>query len=93
MTYKKVILDDSVLDLDSWLPQEAIDALTEIVYDIKVDNRESDFEIFKLSETSLEKNNSEGKKDDYFIKVNKLKYSEVKTMTEFEYGVLMQEAA
>ena len=93
MTYKKVILDDSILDLDSWLPQEAIDALTEIVYDIKVDNREFDFEIFKLSETSLEKNNPEGKKDDYFIKVNKLKYSDVKTMTEFEYGVLMQEAA
>ena len=33
MTYKKVILDESILDFDSWLPQEAIDALTEIVYD------------------------------------------------------------
>ena len=93
MTYKKVILDESILDLDSWLPQEAINALTEIVYDIKIDSREFDFEIIKLSETSLEKNNPEDKKGDYFIKVNKLRYSEIKSMSEFEYGILMQEAA
>ncbi|MFB5308364.1 hypothetical protein [Enterococcus casseliflavus] len=93
MTYKKVILDESILDLDSWLPQEAINALTEIVYDIKIDSREFDFEITKLSETSLEKNNPVDTKGDYFIKVNKLKYSKIKTISEFEYGILMQEAA
>ena len=48
MTYNKIVLDESILELDSWLPQEAIDALTELVYDVEIDRRESNFEIFKL---------------------------------------------
>lgn len=28
---KKVILDESILDIDKWLPQEAIDQIVEII--------------------------------------------------------------
>ena len=28
---KKIILDDSILDIDKWLPQEAIDQMVEII--------------------------------------------------------------
>ena len=28
---KKIILDDSILDIDKWLPQEAIDQMAEII--------------------------------------------------------------
>ncbi len=31
MTYKEIILDDSILDIDTWLPQEAIDQMIEII--------------------------------------------------------------
>ena len=31
MTYKNIILDDSILDVDSWFPQEAIDEIVEII--------------------------------------------------------------
>ena len=31
MTYKDIILDDSVLDFDSWLPQEALDEIVEAI--------------------------------------------------------------
>ena len=33
MTYKNIILDDSVLDIDSWFPQEAIDEIVKIIKD------------------------------------------------------------
>ena len=28
---KKIILDESILDIDKWLPQEAIDQIVEII--------------------------------------------------------------
>ena len=31
MTYRNIILDDSILDIDSWLPQEAIDEVVEVI--------------------------------------------------------------
>ena len=31
MAYKNIILDDSVLDIDSWLPQEALDEIVEAI--------------------------------------------------------------
>ena len=31
MAYKDIILDDSVLDIDSWLPQEALDEIVEAI--------------------------------------------------------------
>ena len=36
---KKVILDESILDIDKWLPQEAIDQIVEIILQIE-NNRE-----------------------------------------------------
>lgn len=93
MTYNKIILDESILDLDNWLPQEAIDALTELVYDVEIDRGESDFEIFKLSETSLESINPLEMKENPFIKVENLQYSEVKKEFKIEYGIVTQEAA
>ena len=43
MTYKNIILDDSILDIDSWLPQEAIDELVEFIknYDNTSENKEN----------------------------------------------------
>ena len=34
MTYKNIILDESILDIDSWLPEKAIDEIVEIIGDI-----------------------------------------------------------
>ena len=31
MAYKDIILDDSILDIDSWLPQEALDEIVEVI--------------------------------------------------------------
>ncbi|HAQ4436491.1 hypothetical protein HQ674_10935 [Enterococcus faecium] len=93
MTYNKIVLDESILELDSWLPQEAIDALTELVYDVEIDRRESNFEIFKLSEASLESINLLVTKENSIIKVDEVQYSEVKKESEFEYGIVTQEAA
>ena len=28
---KKIVLDESILDIDKWLPQEAIDQMVEII--------------------------------------------------------------
>lgn len=48
MTYKNIILDDSVLDIDSWLPQGAIDEIVEIIKD----------DLEKKSSGMFDKNNS-----------------------------------
>lgn len=32
---KKVILDESILDIDKWLPQEAIDQMVEIIIQLE----------------------------------------------------------
>ena len=31
MTYKNIILDESILDIDSWLPEKVIDEIVEII--------------------------------------------------------------
>ena len=31
MTYKDVYLDDSILDIDSWLPENAIDNIVQLI--------------------------------------------------------------
>ena len=31
MAYRDIILDDSILDIDSWLPQEALDEIVEVI--------------------------------------------------------------
>ena len=31
MEYKNINLDDSILDIDSWFPQETIDEIVEII--------------------------------------------------------------
>ena len=48
MAYRDIILDDSVLDIDSWLPQEAIDGIVKII--------KNDLE--KKSSGMFDKNNS-----------------------------------
>ena len=32
---KKIILDESILDIDKWLPQEAIDQIVEIILQLE----------------------------------------------------------
>ena len=32
---KKIILDDSILNIDEWLPQEAIDQIVEIILQLE----------------------------------------------------------
>ena len=34
MTYKNIILDESILDIDSWLPEKAIDEIVEVIGNI-----------------------------------------------------------
>ena len=58
MTYKNIILDDSVLDIDSWLPQGAIDEIVEIIKD----------DLEKKSSGMFDKNNS-WKSQNYKLKV------------------------
>ena len=37
---KKVILDESILDIDKWLPQEAIDQIVEIIRNLEKQSRD-----------------------------------------------------
>lgn len=42
--YKEVVLDDSILDLDSWLPQSAVDEVVALI--IKLEGcREEDLSV------------------------------------------------
>lgn len=45
---KKVILDESILDIDKWLPQEAIDQIVEIIRNLET-HQEKAYELSKLS--------------------------------------------
>ena len=40
MTYKNIILDDSILDIDSWLPETAIDDIISILNELEDDQTE-----------------------------------------------------
>ena len=37
MAYKDIILDDSILDIDSWLPETAIDDIVAILKEMEED--------------------------------------------------------
>lgn len=37
---KKIILDDSILDIDTWLPQEAIDQMVELIRNLEKQSRD-----------------------------------------------------
>lgn len=37
MAYKKIILDESLLDIDSWLPEEAFRELAQVVLEVNND--------------------------------------------------------
>lgn len=41
--YKTVVLDESILDIDSWLPQETIDELVQAIinYETKLEQENS----------------------------------------------------
>ena len=52
MTYKNIILDDSILDVDSWFPQEAIDEIVEIIKTHA--NTSIEVQSFKNSQYKLE---------------------------------------
>lgn len=40
MTYKNIILDDSILDIDSWLPEKAIDEIIAVLNELEDDQTE-----------------------------------------------------
>ena len=40
MTYKEIILDDSILDINAWLPQEAIDQTVELIRNLEKQSRD-----------------------------------------------------
>lgn len=35
MSYEEIVLDNSILDIDSWLPEDVFAEIAEIVFDIK----------------------------------------------------------
>lgn len=37
---KKIILDESILDTESWLPEEAIEQLRELIFDADTEDKE-----------------------------------------------------
>ena len=39
-TMKKIILDDSILNIDEWLPQEAIDQTVELIRNLEKQSRD-----------------------------------------------------
>ena len=47
---KKIVLDESILDIDKWLPQEAIDQMIELIcYLDNLENNQGRIENKKLS--------------------------------------------
>ena len=40
MTYKNIILDDSILDIDSWLPETAIEEIIAVLNELEDDQTE-----------------------------------------------------
>lgn len=38
-TMKKIVLDESILDIDKWLPQEAIDQMVELICRLEKQSR------------------------------------------------------
>ena len=46
---KEIILDESILDIDTWLPQEAIDQTVELIRNLKTHQENTMEEIYELS--------------------------------------------
>lgn len=46
---KKVILDESILDIDKWLPQEAIDQMVEIIRSLETHQEKTMRKAYELS--------------------------------------------
>ena len=46
---KEVILDESILDIDAWLPQEAIDQTVELIRNLETHQENTMEEIYELS--------------------------------------------
>ena len=46
---KKIILDDSILNIDEWLPQEAIDQTVELIRNLETHREDTMEEIYELS--------------------------------------------
>ena len=49
-TMKKIVLDESILDIDKWLPQEAIDQTVELIRSLETHQEK----VYELSELSLD---------------------------------------
>ena len=50
---KEIVLDESILDLDKWLPQEAIDKTVEIIRNLETHQENTIEKTYDLSELSL----------------------------------------
>lgn len=46
---KKIVLDESILDIDTWLPQEAIDQTVELIRNLETHQKNTMEEIYELS--------------------------------------------
>lgn len=46
---KEIILDESILDIDKWLPQEAIDQTVELIRNLETHRENTMEEIYELS--------------------------------------------
>lgn len=46
---KEIILDESILDIDAWLPQEAIDQTVELIRNLETHPENTMEEIYELS--------------------------------------------
>ena len=46
---KEIVLDESILDIDAWLPQEAIDQTVELIRNLETHQENTMEEIYELS--------------------------------------------
>lgn len=46
---KEIVLDESILDIDTWLPQEAIDQTVELICNLETHRENTMEEIYELS--------------------------------------------
>lgn len=46
---KEIVLDESILDIDTWLPQEAIDQTVELIRNLETHQENTMEEIYELS--------------------------------------------
>ena len=51
---KEIILPESILDIDTWLPQEAIDQTVELIRNLETQRKNTMEKAYDLSELSLD---------------------------------------